>query len=77
MSLTHDMPDQLRMLEHNQILGIVVLSRRREIEAAGDDPRGVDYHHLVVRDGDCAVDPDGHTSIGEICRRRVARAALV
>jgi hypothetical protein len=64
---------QNRIPHHQQVLGVVTLRCRG---AAGDGRRAVDYHHLVVRDRHVGIDPDWDAGIVQICRRRVARAAL-
>ena len=39
------------VVQHQEILGVVLLGRRGEVERAGDDRLAINDHHLVVRDG--------------------------
>jgi hypothetical protein len=55
-----------------QVFRIVVLRRRREIEAAGDYDGAVDHHDLVVRDPNRRVDPDRDAGVAEVGRRAIA-----
>ena len=44
------------VMQHQEVVGVVLLSRRGEVERAGDDRLAVNDHHLVVRDGMNRVD---------------------
>jgi len=54
------------VLQHPQVLGIPILGRLREVEAAGDDDGAVDAHDFVVGDGDLDIGLDRDAGVGEI-----------
>jgi hypothetical protein len=56
---------QLVPSNYQQILCILVFSRRREIETAGDQRLSIDYHNLVVSDGMFVVGHNWDTGIEE------------
>jgi len=66
---------QVRVMDHQQVLGIAILRSAGEVEAAGDHDLAIDHDDLVMRDRDSRIDPHRNAGICEIAGRGVARSA--
>lgn len=53
------------VVDHQQVLGILLLRGFGEIETSGDDSGFVDQHDLVVGDGVGGIDEGRNSFIGE------------
>ena len=58
--------DQLWSIFNDQeVLGIALLSRLREIERPGENRRAVDHHHLVMRNGVLIINEGRNARVDE------------
>jgi hypothetical protein len=58
------------------ILGVLVLRRLREVEAAGEDRLAIDDDHLVMGNRVVGVDHGRHPLVGQEVRRGIFLRAL-